>query len=183
MSGARAALRVENRVAVRVRALISTLSLNLEAVEPYSARARGVPEGGSRKTFSEGETRAVRRRMRFDLCELSETDFLPARFSITYSFVLPAAVARRNRFTASSPLTLARVATVDRSNSSAGTTRSESNPTLTPRRSRTGSPRVRNRRTRWVLCLRRRSSFPKRAEIVRDMLGEEAASFFSLFVF
>ena len=61
MSGARAALRVENRVAVRVRALISTLSLNLEAVEPYSAR----PEGGSRTTFSEGETRAARRRMRF----------------------------------------------------------------------------------------------------------------------
>lgn len=40
MSGARAALRVENRVAVRVRALISTLASNLEAVEPYSARSR-----------------------------------------------------------------------------------------------------------------------------------------------
>lgn len=65
MSGARAALRVENRVAVRVRALIFDSSLQPRGCGTlFRAALEALAEGESRRTFSEGETRAVRRAMR-----------------------------------------------------------------------------------------------------------------------
>ena len=164
-NGVRAALRVENRVAVREREDSMMTMRNPTRSGLASARER---ERERWVDFVARDVDAVWTREGLERRARERTGTNRKRRAVLRArrFASRARVAKRNPSTVSSPLIPARVAMVCRSKPWAGTIRSASSPTWTLRRSRTGSRRARSRRKPWVLCSRRRSSSLKRETLI-----------------